>query len=409
MKTFFFLLFISLFTISTQAQDTIRYTSFEGDSLSWKGKGLGSGLISDTFKILIGDTTSGFGDAPFRQRILTGKRSWQINNNINNRIDTIIMDSVIVSNYDSVQFRLRFSGTSTNPGQGLDNDDSIKIYVAINGRSFTDTPQIQIVGGDRQNNGQSQNKWGFFNADSIIKTSYDTSILYAVPDNLDTLAVSSTAIITFFKPGITSIKVKIIAFINQNAEFFNIDDLILFGRRLRGLAIKGMSFNVRAQNNGVMLNWSKSDESECSQYTVQRSVDFKSFDNIKSMDCLNKENNLHSYSYHDLSSSPGWNYYRIKLNFLDGSSDYSEIKSVYRNYTSAFKVYPNLVHDALQVSSPGGSDYKYVIVDVNGKTLQVKKNSIGTKSIQVDQLPSGVYFILLTSGSTSETFKFIRF
>ncbi|MEO5581206.1 MAG: T9SS type A sorting domain-containing protein [Saprospiraceae bacterium] len=404
MKTFFILTFITLFTICSQAQDTIKYTSFEGDSLAWKGRGLGAGLISDTLSSLKGDTTQGFNDFPKKQRILTGKRSWQINSTK----DTIIMDSVIVAVYDSVRFRLRFSGTSTNLGQGLDNEDSIKIYVAVNGNSFPALPQIRIAGSNKTQ-GEGQTQWGF-SADSIIKTSYDTSTVYAVPgEGKDTLTSSSTAIITFFKPGVTSIKVKIIVFNNQNAEFFNIDDLILLGRKSKALAIKGMSFNVREQDNGVILHWSKVDESTCLKYNVERSVDFKSFDNIKSMDCQIKVNILHSYSYHDLGASPGWNYYRIKLNFLDGSFDYSEIKSIYRNNTAAFKVYPTLVHDVLQVSAPGISDYKYVIVDMNGKTFQVKKNSIDTKSILVDQLPSGVYFILLTSGGTSETFKFIRF
>ncbi|MEP7322300.1 MAG: T9SS type A sorting domain-containing protein [Saprospiraceae bacterium] len=403
MKTFFLLTFFTLLTICSQAQDTIKYTSFEGDTV-WKGKGLGTGLIGGVSTALIGDTTDGANDTPAKQRILTGKRSWQISNTS----DTLVMDSVIVSNYDSIRFRLRFSGTSTSNGQGLDKNDSIKIYVAVNGNSFSELPQIRISGSSSPINSEADNKWGF-NADSLIKTSYDTSTVYGVPGSgLDTLTLSSTAIITFFKPGITSIKVKIVAFTDNSQEIWNIDDLILSGKRLKGLAIKGMAFNVREQNAGVMLHWSKSDESECAHYTVQRSVDFKSFDNIKSMDCLNRENNLHSYSYHDLGSSPGWNYYRIKLNFVDGSFDYSEIKSVYRNNTSAFKVFPTLVNDVLQVSAPTGSEYKYVIVDVNGKTMQVKKNTIDTKSIQVDQLPSGVYFILLTSGSTSETFKFIR-
>jgi Secretion system C-terminal sorting domain len=403
MKIFFIFALTVFFSLSLQAQDTIKYTSFEGDSLSWKGKGIGSGLLSDPLSPLQGSTSKGPLDFPPNQRVLSGNRSWQISSTR----DTIIMDSVVVAFYDSVRLKLRFSGTATTAIQGLDFDDSLKIFVAVNGNSFSLVPQI-IISSPMPFIGEANSKWGF-NADSIINAPFDTTLTYITPSGVaDTTTSSSTAIINFFKPGVTSIKVMIIAFTTNTLENWNIDDLILLGKKTKALAIKGMAFNVHAQKEGVMLHWSNVDESDCLQYTIQRSPDFNSFINIKTLDCLNKENDVHSYSYPDLGSSPGWNYYRIKLNFLDGSCDYSEIKSIYRNNTSAFKVYPTLVLDVLQVSAPGISDYKYVIVDMNGKTYQVKKNTTDTKSINVNQLPSGVYFILLTCGTTSETFKFIR-
>lgn len=391
------------FACSLIAQDTIKFAGFEGDTLSWKGKGIGPGVLTDTLSYLKGDTTSGIGDSPARQRILSGKRSWQIVN----KNDTLLLDSVNVSNFDSVKLQLRFTGTSTNNGQGLDSDDSIKIFVSVNGAAFKSRPQISITGGTGP--GQSNSTWGF-DADSIVRTLYDTSAAYNVPNSgNDTLTASSTAIINFFKPGITSIRVMIVALNTKSTEIWNIDNIILTGKKLRALAIKGISFDASVMNSGVMLHWKNVNESNCFQYEVQRSQEFTTFASIKSMACNGKENVATPHSFFDPSPFSGWNYYRIKLIQDDGIANYTEIKSVYRNLSNTFKVFPTLAHDHLEISAPSLTEYQYTITDMNGRTFQHRQvHAAGQQSVAVEHLPTGVYILAVNSGIESTSFKFVK-
>jgi hypothetical protein len=404
MKYFIIFVMLASLTSSLNAQDTIRFIGFEGDSTQWKGKGIGSaGHISDPFSLLKGDTLVGTFDFPDSNRILSGKRSWQI---VNDQ-DTLILDSVSVAFYDSVRLVVRFTGTSTNNGQGLDNDDSVKIFVATNGAAFKQIPQISITGG--QGPGQSNSTWGF-SADSIIKTSYDTSKAYVVPNaGNDTLTASSTAIINFFKPGITSIRVMILASNNKNSEVWNFDNILLSGKKSRGLAIKGISFEASAMNSGVMLHWKNANEAHCYQYEVQRSQDITSFASIKSMACNGNENVAAIHSFFDPNPRSGWNYYRIKLTQDDGIAQYTEIKSVYRNLSNAFKVFPTLAHNHLEISAPLLTDYQYTITDMNGRVLEHRQvHASGQQSIAVEHLTTGLYILAVNTGSESTSFKFVK-
>ncbi len=383
-----------VFITELNAQDTIRYTSFEGDSLSWKGAGIDSGSVLDTFSVLIGDTTSGYDDVPFRQRIASGKRSWQVNDNQ----DTILFEPVVTTGYDSIGLKIRFTGTSLNRGQGLDQNDSILIFVAIDTNRFSSMPNMTITG---SNNAQ----WGY-DADSVLTSRADSFIQYNPPFGAtDTLNTSSTAIL-YFKTGTNIIKLKILVANNQNKEVWNVDNIVLLGKKNRKLALNNYSWSIEPMPFRVVIHW-HDEEPICDRRTVQRSRDGLKFLDLYTVDCKDFEGKNVNYS--DENPLDGWSYYRIRDIDKGGSILLSDLKPVYRKPENIFKLYPTTAVSNLTIHSISSLDHEYILINSAGTTL--KKGLILNHSenkLIVSDLSAGMYRILILSGGHWTYLPFIK-
>lgn len=75
----------------------------------------------------------------------------------------------------------------------------------------------------------------------------------------------------------------------------------------------------------------------------------------------------------------------------------------------AFQVYPNPTENQIFIiGNYVFSDFKIQIVNINGQVLQAAINVDETRSIDVSNLDSGVYFIQLYSDSKRGISKFVK-
>lgn len=401
MKVIPLIALIFSFINGLSGQDTIKYTSFEGDTSEWQGNIVGS--PGDSSLLIIGDTTSGYNDTPFRQRLGTGIRSWQINN----EQEGIQLDSVQIAFYDSTSLSIRFSGTSTDPLEGLDTDDTIKIFIALNGAGFSEVPNLIITGSDNATFG--------FDGDSVIYVRVDTSVVdssvvYSVPLGvLDTLNTASTAVFGIM-PGALNIEVMILVSNNQTSEVWNIDDIILSGQFNRSLPISLNSLQVKKHDKGVEIKWAAGFEPNGLDYAVERSQNGQIFHALDIISGSSGEDNMQWYTYLDRSPTAAWNYYRIKQIYADGNAEYSEIKSIYIHSGKSTIIYPTIIQDRLNISSNELNWKRFQIVNSRGQRIRTGPINLvnNTAHIPLADCSPGVYFISLISDQDMQTFTFLK-
>lgn len=397
MKNIATILLLFICSQAVLSQDTIRFTGFEGDSTEWKGAGIGEGNITDSLVSMTGDSSSGYLDFPPLQRIASGSRSWQIGSGS----DSIYLDSVLVTDFDSVRFRFRFSGTALGEGQGLDGTDSLLVYASVDGEAFDTIPHILITG-------NANATWGFY-GDSVVETYSDTFTHYAATASFsDSATISSTAILHFL-PGTGSVRFLFVAINGGDSTFWNIDDIQLEGVIRSPLALRLSSFEVKKKSNGVELTWTTGYEQDGLSYIIERSQDASNFSILKTVTSIQGSEVASIYRFLDLNPGKGWNYYRIKERHEDGTYDYTEVKAVHLLAAQDISIYPTLVQHSLRILTEESAPTHFQISDPQGRVVRSGK-LIPDQDWQITGLEGllpGIYYITFKA-PRPKTLRFLK-
>lgn len=155
--------------------------------------------------------------------------------------------------------------------------------------------------------------------------------------------------------------------------------------------------------NTAILNWTVSAERDVKRYTLQRSGNGTLFTDVVSYTADGRT----TYSKIDAQPLNGINYYRVRIENIDGSISYSEIKMVRFDSKSIVTVFPNPASDKVNVQVPDSWQGKPVRIEVIALTGQVLiTNSVSAASqvetIGINHLPAGVYHLRI-DGQNGET------
>ena len=172
------------------------------------------------------------------------------------------------------------------------------------------------------------------------------------------------------------------------------------------LPVELVSFTATPDGKNVNLDWITMSEINNDYFTVEKSTDGVSFEELTKVDGAG--NSTYEKDYHAVDAKPatGMNYYRLKQTDFDGSSIYSTIVSVNLGTTPDLylDVYPNpaLSDIYVKVSGSAGERVNVVMRDVLGKEYYNKSMVLDGKSQQLhigrdNSMPAGVYFIVATS------------
>jgi hypothetical protein len=162
------------------------------------------------------------------------------------------------------------------------------------------------------------------------------------------------------------------------------------------LPVELLGFKATAQhNNSVILDWTTALEQNTQNFTLERSRDGLNFYPLSTL----KAKGSHSvYQYTDNQPFLGVNYYRLKINDLDGKTSYSKIASaVIGGKTFKVKVFPSLVTDVLNITTDGGEIADFQIVNLAGQVLvsqsKTMVSSNGLLTVNVGDLAAGIYLV----------------
>lgn len=182
------------------------------------------------------------------------------------------------------------------------------------------------------------------------------------------------------------------------------------------LPVELVSFTARKQIDEVRLDWQTSSEVNNDYFELEHSVDGRVFTPIGKLKGAGHSHILNTYHFIDPTPEKGLNYYRLRQVDYDGSFEYSDTRSViFDSGNIGFTVYPNpFKNDVLTIAleSPSESEANFQLIDVSGKTQynQVVQFSEGQNKweINVDDLPSGVYWLRINSRGESYVERLVK-
>ena len=149
-----------------------------------------------------------------------------------------------------------------------------------------------------------------------------------------------------------------------------------------------------AADKQVRVYWETETEINNDFFTVEWSTDGRIFSKIGKVESQSS-NSTERLDYDFMHKTPqrGINYYRLKQVDLDGSFEYSDIKSVVFNaLASEFVVYPNPLPSGSQLNIKTSSDEEYSFVIYNAKGHWVYKGKYqGDATVDLTTISSGFY------------------
>jgi hypothetical protein len=171
-----------------------------------------------------------------------------------------------------------------------------------------------------------------------------------------------------------------------------------------------LDFNGKYNHKSVALNWCTATESNTKYFTVEKSFDQALFKPLTNITAYSNSQTIKNYHHVDNTFLKAINYYRLKMVDIDGRYTYSKTIAVSALTHNLVSVFPNPVKDELFIRLQDGSTETTLrIVDIKGanvRTLKLKAG--GTASINVADLPAGVYSIISDSGTLKEKLQFIK-
>jgi hypothetical protein len=161
------------------------------------------------------------------------------------------------------------------------------------------------------------------------------------------------------------------------------------------LPVKLLTFSARLNNKTADINWQIANADQSINYTLQHSIDGKSFNAINNQPgSISKTR----FNYSDAITKDGIHYYRLQITDRNGKITYSNILLLKSGTTQqALTIYPNPVKkgELLQLSLQNIIANATQIVNNAGQVIYSNKNSM-TGSVDITLpavLKSGVYFI----------------
>jgi hypothetical protein len=166
------------------------------------------------------------------------------------------------------------------------------------------------------------------------------------------------------------------------------------------LPLELLDFRGKLENKAALLSWTTAQEKDVLGFEIERSIDQKSFEKIGFVAAKNQVS-TQSYSFNDIALKQMIQYYRLKINDLDGSFTYSKviaIQTAERGGKAAFVLAPNPVSTEMQVvfSSLPESAFDLRITDRAGRRVLEQHYSTSeakTLTIPVNNLLAGHYIV----------------
>lgn len=184
--------------------------------------------------------------------------------------------------------------------------------------------------------------------------------------------------------------------------------------RKTALPLTFSRFEVYRRANINHLSWQVQIGAPIDYFVVERRIgNSDEFTQIKTISP--QQNNI--YNLEDSNAPAGTVYYRIGV-YEDGLISYSEIRSITSTFTDPWsaQISPNVItSDALPLSISGlpeQSNVSISIIGTSGNTISrdaLQSSSAAINKVyDISKLKVGLYYVIITVGTSSKTLKFIK-
>ncbi len=167
------------------------------------------------------------------------------------------------------------------------------------------------------------------------------------------------------------------------------------------LPVTLIEFTARenAAEKAALLAWKVANEVDFKAYTVERSPDAKTFTSLTNIPAAGSSN----YHFTDTRPLEGNNYYRLKMEDLDGSFTYSGIRVLtFGKPTPTLYLYPNPAdgeYVTIAASALPPDNMPAAVLDINGRVMYSTQLGGARTKINVSGWQAGVYVVRLGDGT----------
>jgi choice-of-anchor A domain-containing protein len=186
---------------------------------------------------------------------------------------------------------------------------------------------------------------------------------------------------------------------NGGAEFHN----FCYQPNFATLPVTLSDFQIMRSEQGVILKWQTTAETNSDRFEVQHSKNAKDWKELGIVNSAGESAVKQSYDLIDKNPVNGQNYYRLKMVDRDETYAFSSIRSIVIKNDNQVYVYPNPFTDEFSVKTSEFSSVKIMSLlasDGRAYALPLAQEKISVKSFQ-----SGFYILQLTNADGTVTNK----
>ena len=165
-----------------------------------------------------------------------------------------------------------------------------------------------------------------------------------------------------------------------------------------------LSFTAARAGSGALLQWSATGEETTSRYLIEKSGDGVIFTDLDSVQARGTAGAAGSagttgatanyYQYTDNNLLNGVNYYRLKIESIDGKFTYSPVRTVDAASGGwVVSVFPNPIHAGTLYISSSSNCQKVQLTDVSGRVILQTDAHGFLVMLPVGALAKGIYFV----------------
>ena len=168
-------------------------------------------------------------------------------------------------------------------------------------------------------------------------------------------------------------------------------------------------YDVKIEDEKVHLNWVTATEKNNDYFIIQRSEDGNIWETIGVR--KGKGNSIVENTYEMIDEKPlnGISYYRLKQVDFDGKYTFTPLRSIKNSKELDFTLYPLPAKDQVIINYNHEKIDQIQLIDVLGNQIEViQKNINGESILDVSDLKSGIYTVILTVGDKTINRKLIK-
>jgi hypothetical protein len=200
-----------------------------------------------------------------------------------------------------------------------------------------------------------------------------------------------------------------------NTRAGEVEDYVMYLNRNQTLPIELVYFNAKADGNNGKLSWQTATELNNDYFSVQRSLDAVSWEEIGTVQGHGTTSEVQNYQFTDYNLASNTYYYRLQQFDFDGASDVSNIESIRISgsfNTKTVSMYPNPVHTNGKMTI-SGLVQETVAISIFGIDGSLKGQILNHSGSILDMsklgLQNGTYFIQIKEGESTHSEEILIF
>ena len=178
------------------------------------------------------------------------------------------------------------------------------------------------------------------------------------------------------------------------------------------LPVELVRFEATRQAIGVAVAWATASEKNSSYFEVERSLNGREFAVVATTTAGGSTTQPTAYAALDKTAPAAQLYYRLRQVDLDGTVAYSSVVAVAGTSKlgepAELVLYPNPTTDRLVATMPAAEGRTYRVLNSLGQVLTHGSAAAANPTVEVRQLPAGIYFLELRSETGQQTRRFVK-